>query len=165
MKYNLLVGIVLGGAIGFFLAKHFSPANTVSATNPSAASPAAIATGSADSAKWVWPDSLDAVVAAPRSHGIIYEDEKVRILHVTVAPGQTEPIHSHRWRSVAWASRSPSFTLYHYAMDKDNRLVRTDSFNARLPLNTANKWGPEAPHAIRNTGEDSLVLYRVEFKH
>jgi len=165
MKYNLLIGLVLGGAIGFFLAKTFSSANTTSSTNPIATKSTATSTSTTDSSKWTWPDSLDAVVAAPHSHGIIYEDEKVRILHVTVAPGQIEPIHSHRWRSVAWANRSPSFTLYHYALDKDNRLVGTDSFNARLPLNTANKWGPEAPHAIRNTGKDSLVLYRVEFKN
>ena len=165
MKY-LLIGLVLGGAVGFLLGKHFSSTHSewVNTTmTAEAAAPVTPAT-TADSSKWTWPDSLDAVVAAPRSHGIIYEDDTVRILSVTVAPGQIEPVHSHRWRSVAWANRSPNFTVYHYALDKENRLVRTDSFNAKLPLNVANKWGPEAPHAIRNTGKDSLILYRVEFK-
>jgi quercetin dioxygenase-like cupin family protein len=160
MKYNLIFGIVLGAAIGFLLGKTFNSAKATS----SESAPNNATAAKADTAKWTWPDSLDAVIAAPQSHGIIYEDEKVRILHVTVAPGQTEPIHAHKWRSIAWATQSPSFTLYHYALGQDNHLVRTDSFNAQLALNTANKWAPETPHAIRNRGQDSLVLYRVEFK-
>ena len=166
MKYTFLViGLVIGGASGYFLAKSFLTGKTAAAVTLPPNTSSADSPPPPDPAKWPWPDSLDAVVAAPHSHGIIYEDERVRILHVTVAPGQTEPIHSHKWRSVSWAVRSPSFTLYHYALAPDNKLVRTDSFNARLPLNIANKWAPEAPHAVKNTGQDSLVLYRVEFKN
>jgi hypothetical protein len=54
--------------------------------------------------------------------------------------------------------------LYHSALDQDKQLVKTDSFKAQLALNTSNKWAPETPHAIRNMGKDSLVLYRVDFK-
>ena len=162
MKYNLIIGLVVGGVIGFVMTKTFSSAKAAPAEPPAAKAATA---GDIDNAKWTWPDSLDAVVAAPHSHRIIYEDEKVRILHVTVAPCQTEPIHAHKWRSVAWATRSPSFTLYHYALDQDKKLVRTDSFNAQLPLNKANKWAPETPHAIKNISQDSLVLYRGEFKN
>ncbi|HVU55253.1 MAG TPA: hypothetical protein VHD83_09370 [Puia sp.] len=157
MRNNLLlVGVLIGGILGFTSAKLFSSSQvTASPTTPK----------NTDSTKWPWPDSLDAVKAAPLSHGIIYEDDKVRILHVTVNPGQLEPVHTHQWRSVAWAAHSAPFTLYHYDLDKDRKLSRTDSFTAQLPLNKANKWAPETPHAIRNQSTDTLVLYRVEFKN
>ncbi|QQV76371.1 hypothetical protein H5J25_12895 [Sphingomonas aliaeris] len=45
------------------------------------------------------PD-LDAVVAAPGNHKILLENDQVRVLQVEVAPGETEPVHEHRWPSV-----------------------------------------------------------------
>ena len=33
-----------------------------------------------------WPAALDAVAAAPRNHRVLLENEKVRVLDVTVAP-------------------------------------------------------------------------------
>jgi predicted metal-dependent enzyme (double-stranded beta helix superfamily) len=42
------------------------------------------------------PASFDAVVAAPNSHRVLLEDEKIRVLRVEVAPGVTEPVHDHR---------------------------------------------------------------------
>jgi mannose-6-phosphate isomerase-like protein (cupin superfamily) len=120
---------------------------------------------SASSKTWKWPDSLDATIAAPASHTIIYEDSNTRILYVRVNPGATEPIHTHKWRSVAWAISSTPFTLYQYDVDKNNRLVIVDSFTNTLPLNKSNAWPPEQPHAIKNIGKDTLKLYRVEFKH
>lgn len=35
---------------------------------------------------WPWPDSLDAVVAAPGSHRVVLENELTRVLEVTIAP-------------------------------------------------------------------------------
>src|SRR6266545_1567188 len=49
---------------------------------------------------WPWPDSLDAVVAAPGSHRVVLENETTRVLEVTIAPGEREPQHTHRWPSV-----------------------------------------------------------------
>ena len=45
-----------------------------------------------------FPDGFDAVQAAPDTHKVIFENELVRILQVTVpAPGTTIPMHHHRW--------------------------------------------------------------------
>src|SRR5580698_6447627 len=66
------------------------------ATQP--AKPAAIAKDAP--AAWPWPDSMDAVSAAPKNHKVLYEDERVRILEVTVEPGEKENMHYHRWPSV-----------------------------------------------------------------
>jgi len=113
---------------------------------------------------WAWPESLDAIKAAPLSHKILYEDSNTRILYVTVNPGALEPVHTHRWKSLAWAVKNPPFTLYHYKIDH-NRLLVGDSFTTQLPINKVNAWGPEQPHSIRNNGKDTLILYRIEFKH
>lgn len=43
-----------------------------------------------------WPAELDAVTAAPDSHEVLYEDENVRLLSVSIAPGEEEPMHHHR---------------------------------------------------------------------
>ncbi|MFT3827963.1 MAG: hypothetical protein QM731_28860 [Chitinophagaceae bacterium] len=153
---SLLIGLVIGAILGYCGAKFFTTATT---TQTDVAT-----TNHKDTTGWTWPDSLDAIKAAPLSHTILYEDDSVRILNVTVLPGQTEPIHAHRWRSVAWAVHSTPFTLFHYGLDNKNKLVKQDSFNAVLPINIANKWAPEFPHSIRNTGNDTLVLYRVELK-
>lgn len=45
-------------------------------------------------------DPLDAVVAAPKNHRVLFEDDHIRILEVTVQPGETENIHIHRNASV-----------------------------------------------------------------
>jgi hypothetical protein len=60
------------------------------------ATAAAFAAGAwAQTQKAIWPvsDPLDAVVAAPRNHRVLYEDDHVRVLEVTVQPGETE----NRW--------------------------------------------------------------------
>ena len=47
-----------------------------------------------------WDPSLDSLAAAPANHRLLYEDESIRVLSVSIAPGQTEPRHHHRWPSV-----------------------------------------------------------------
>ena len=44
--------------------------------------------------------ALDAVVAAPKHHKVIFENERLRVLEVTLEPNDEEPIHHHRWPSV-----------------------------------------------------------------
>ena len=40
---------------------------------------------------WTWPPSMDAVVAAPGSHQVLFENDDVRVLEVTTAAGHREP--------------------------------------------------------------------------
>ncbi len=47
-----------------------------------------------------WDPNLDALVAAPGNHRLLYEDDAIRVLSVSVAPGEKEPVHHHRWPSV-----------------------------------------------------------------
>jgi hypothetical protein len=43
---------------------------------------------------------LEAVTAAPANHKVVFENDHLRILEVTLEPGEEEPLHHHRWPSV-----------------------------------------------------------------
>ena len=47
-----------------------------------------------------WDLALDAVVAAPKHHNVVFENERLRVLEVTLEPNDEEPTHHHRWPSV-----------------------------------------------------------------
>jgi hypothetical protein len=55
------------------------------------------------------PDPLEAVTAAPKNHKVLFEDHHVRLLEVTVQPGETENMHLHPYPSVlAYDAAQPS---------------------------------------------------------
>ncbi|HEY2838641.1 MAG TPA: hypothetical protein VGJ26_05815, partial [Pirellulales bacterium] len=43
---------------------------------------------------------MDAVVAAPGNHKVLFENDQLRVLEVTLEPETEEPTHHHRWPSV-----------------------------------------------------------------
>ena len=47
-----------------------------------------------------WDPALDAVIAAPKHHKVLFENECLRVLDVTLEPNEEEPVHHHRWPSV-----------------------------------------------------------------
>ena len=47
-----------------------------------------------------WDPVLDAVVAAPANHKILFENDRLRVLEVTLEPNEEEPTHHHRWPSI-----------------------------------------------------------------
>ncbi len=47
-----------------------------------------------------WDPALDAVVAAPKHHRVLFENAGLRVLEVTLEPVDEEPVHHHRWPSV-----------------------------------------------------------------
>ena len=55
---------------------------------------------------WTWPDSLDALTAAPESHRLLFENDAVRVLETRIAPGETTLLHTHRWAGSSTSSRS-----------------------------------------------------------
>ncbi|WP_126973933.1 hypothetical protein [Gynurincola endophyticus] len=120
------------------------------------------------SLRWNWADSLDAIVVAPESHNIVYEDSTVRILKVICLPGVEEPIHTHKYKSVMWFTQSAHFIYYNYILDSNNQLVKNDSteikgFPAEI-LDKGQMVEPEHPHSIKNIGVDTFLAYRTEYK-
>jgi hypothetical protein len=47
-----------------------------------------------------WDPNFDAVIAAPKQHKVIFENDRLRVLDVTLEPNDEEPLHHHRWPSV-----------------------------------------------------------------
>ncbi len=94
---------------------------------------------------WHWPDSLEAVHAAPKNHKVLFEDDHVRLLEVRVQPGETENMHGHIWPSVfAYDAVQPKGT--NHIMDSDTQphgrefeATRTFSRNISIASNSK-KW-------------------------
>lgn len=110
------------------------------------------------------PASFDAVAAAPNSHRVLLEDDKIRVLHVEVAPGATEPVHDHRWPSVMYFEQPQPITYITYKL-VNGRPVETERFDAPSLAKTQTVRGePEGLHAVKNRGSAPFVAVRVEFK-
>lgn len=122
-----------------------------------------------------FPDGYDAVQAAPATHKVIFENELVRVLEVTVPPGgQTIPMHHHRWPSffLSWdtGGKSPHIR-YHRADGSVRNQASIDS--ALHPGNWKVGWmKPEPMHAIEvmenpesaNAGAAGPTDLRIEIK-
>ena len=58
------------------------------------------------------PEELDAVTAAPSNHEVLIENEKVRVVRVTIEPGQLEKMNTHKYHSVFIVSSHPEINYY-----------------------------------------------------
>ena len=105
--------------------------------------------------KW-WTPQNEALAAAPQHHTLLFENDEVRVLTVTIAPGAKEPFHAHRYPSVIY-DEVPSH-LVEYLVDgtKVDRSSRAAGGARWLPI------GP--PHALENVGTTPLRIVRVELK-
>lgn len=127
-----------------------------------------------DTTKWPWPDNLDAVRAAPNSHKVLFENDNVRILEVTVDPYGFEPMHTHRYSSIMFGPSNDSsrYDIIYYRYDYDS-LKHTYFAKDSSLQHGGNQTGgsakghfmsPEGPHRIRNLSNVRIVAFRVEFK-
>jgi hypothetical protein len=108
-----------------------------------------------------WPANLDAVKAAPENHKVIFENEHVRVLEVTIAPHSKEPIHAHCWPSTLYIQQAGD------AIDRDaNGKILFDSRQLKVkPKVPFVEWTPaEAPHSVENLDDLPLKLIRIENK-
>lgn len=108
-----------------------------------------------------WPQSMDAVVAAPDNHHVLLENDQVRVLDVVVPPHTKEPVHAHCSPSVLYIMEASAF------IDHDaNGKVLLDTRELGTPLAfPMTMWkDPEAPHSVENLSDKPLHLVRVELK-
>lgn len=109
-----------------------------------------------------WPKDQDAVVSAAKNHKILMENERVRVLEVTVTPNEVEAVHHHQWPSVLYIMEAGDF------IDRDGEgNVIMDSRQLPEPLVfPMTMWkDPEAPHSVENLSDTkSIRLIRVEIK-
>lgn len=120
----------------------------------------------ADSARshgqaWPWPDSLDALIAAPAHHTLLLENERVRVLEVRIAPGQFVPVHTHRWWSVMHVLGHSDFIR----RDGEGKVL-FDSRKGEAPSPPVPVvWSaPLPPHSVENVGKSETLIFSVELK-
>ena len=110
---------------------------------------------------WPWPDSLDAVVAAPGNHTVLFENEHVRVLQTRISPGEKVPVHTHRWPSVLFVLSWSDFIR----RDQSGKVMldTREGFEAPKP-NTLGWLEALAPHSVENVGEAEINNVQVEIK-
>ncbi len=109
-----------------------------------------------------WPKDQDAVISAKKNHKILMENDSVRVLEVTVLPGEKEAVHHHQWRSVLYIMEAGDFI----DRDREGNII-FDTRKLPTPLKfPLTMWkSPEAPHSVENLSKTKKIrLIRVEIK-
>lgn len=109
-----------------------------------------------------WPAEFDAVTAAGKNHKVLLENDKVRVLEVTLAPGETGSLHHHRWPSVIYVLERGHFIDY----DADGNVnIDTSKIPSSQQLPTTMWMDAQAPHYVKNSSDTITIhLIRVEMK-
>ena len=111
--------------------------------------------------KKAWPTSLDAMTAAPDNHRILFENDRVRVLDTNIPPGETVPLHTHRWQSVMYIQSFSDFIRY----DEQGQVLLDSSKLSSKPKVGEVMWSsPLEPHTLKNTGSTDLHVISVELK-
>ena len=105
-------------------------------------------------------DPLDAVFAAPRFHRVLLENEVIRVLDTIVRPGETVPLHTHRWPAalyvISWSDC--------VRRDANGSIMMDSRGTAALAPGTALWSGPLPPHTLENVGDRELRVIATEQK-
>ena len=110
---------------------------------------------------WPWPDSLDALIAAPAHHRLLFENERVRVLDTRIPPGQRTPVHTHRWPAAYYVVSWSDFVRRDPA---DMVLLDTRAMAAGSAPPAA-LWGESLPpHSLENVGAADLWVISTELK-
>jgi hypothetical protein len=109
-----------------------------------------------------WPKELGALISAPDNHKILLENDRVRVLEVTVLPKETEPIHHHQWPSVMHIQSIGEF------IDRDakgNVIIDSREMKEKRVLPFTMWKEAQAAHYVENLSDSiTIKLIRVEYK-
>jgi hypothetical protein len=117
--------------------------------------------GDPEAEPWRWPDSLDALAAAPESHRLLFENDAVRVLETRIAPGQTSQVHTHRWQGILYV-----LSIGHFVRRDAEGAVLVDTREAGgLPQPDTALWsGALPPHTLENVDSSEIRVINVELK-
>jgi hypothetical protein len=113
----------------------------------------------------VEPGSDDAIVAAPDHYRVVFENEIVRVLEVTIKPGEKEPFHTHSLPSVMTIITGARLRITEATMT-DGKLVLGKSIEVGADnLQPPPLWmPPQGLHSAENIGSTTFHAYRTEIK-
>jgi quercetin dioxygenase-like cupin family protein len=110
--------------------------------------------------EWPWPLELDALIAAPDSHRVLFENDRVRVLEVVIEPGGLEPEHTHRWPSVMIVDRPARIRYYEHGIQTFESPVG----DAPHIGPKATWMEPEGPHSVENINGSPYHALRIELR-
>jgi len=116
---------------------------------------------SQSSESWQWPDSLDAVIAAPKHHSVLLEDERVRVLRTSIPPGDVVPLHTHRWGGVAYIE---SWSHFIRRGERGEILFESRQAGAPPAVPCVQRMQRLPPHTVENLGPLEISILIVELK-
>jgi hypothetical protein len=107
--------------------------------------------------------TYDAIAAAPDNHHVVFENEQVRVLDVTVKPGEKEPFHFHPG-SVMTVITGAKLRITE-ATHNDGKLVigktiEVGKDNFQPPA----LWNPQGLRSVENIGSVTYHAYQIELK-
>jgi hypothetical protein len=113
---------------------------------------------------WLWSEDLDALIAAPEYHALLFENECVRVPDVLIPVGRTVPAHTHYWPSALYPLSAGDFIR----RDPEGRILldtRTTPPQTRSPPPSTH-WSPPLPlHSVENVGKTNIRVVSVEIKN
>ena len=96
-----------------------------------------------DSVDALWPAALDALIAAPAHHTLLFENDQVRVLDTFIAPGDRTPVHTHRWLAALYIQSWSAFVRY----DPEGNVLVDSRENPALSAPGPVLWSaPLPPH-------------------
>ena len=109
---------------------------------------------------WPWPQTMDALLAAPGSHRLVLENDRVRVLEVVIEPGAREPEHTHQAASVMIVDEPARIRYY----QGDALLFESQAHPPSAPGVRVRWMEPEGPHSVENIDQRRYHAIRVELK-
>ncbi len=105
-------------------------------------------------------DELDALIAAPEHHILLFENETVRVLDTCIAPGETTRLHSHRWPATLYI-----LSWSEFVRRDENGAIILDSRTFHAVAQGSALWSPPLePHTLENVGTTDFHVIAVELK-
>lgn len=110
---------------------------------------------------WTYPDNLDALIAAPQNHKLLFENDRVRVLDTLIKPGDKTNLHTHRNPATHYVISWSDFIRY----DEDGNVILDSRDINDTPKSGSAIWGePLIPHTLKNIGTEDLHIISVELK-
>ena len=110
---------------------------------------------------WQWPEELDAMIAAPKHHKLLLENESVRVLDTCIPPGERTEVHTHKWPATYYVISWSDFIRYD---DTGNVMFDSRNHEKQLDAGTAVWTEPLLPHSLENCGTKEIRVISVEIK-
>jgi quercetin dioxygenase-like cupin family protein len=109
---------------------------------------------------WNWPDSLDALTAASDFHTLLLETDDVRVLDTRIRPGDTTPVHTHRFPAVLFVLSGG-----HIVRRDGEGNVLLDTRDGEPIVPDSALWTDALPpHTVENVSDTEIRVVNFELK-